>query len=224
MQLKKFWKEIPKVPFSALIFHIVITILWNVGMIPPPTQMVDFLQGLYSQYGFVGLIIATFFEGIAYLGLYFPGASVIALAVFFSDGQFLTLLNISIVVAITLTLASFVNYFFGKHIHFKNKNKIGGEKFSKGLLLSILHPNLLALYFFNEGLERKNFIKIFFVPILMIPYGLLFAYVLYIFSNPIKSGLDNSFFIALLIFGWIVVAFAIEHQRNLRKKLKETFR
>lgn len=210
-----FLKDIPLVPLSALVFHIVVSILWMSGIIPPPTVIVDLLRGIYEQYGNLGLVIASFLEGIVYLGLYFPGSFIIALAVFFSDGKFISLFTISILVAITLTITSSINYFFGRYITFRKEVVTDNKRFSKGLLFSILHPNLLAFYFFNEGVHKNNPAKILFVPLLMIPYGLLFAYTLHIFSGPIKSQLDNPYLIGAIIFVWVIISFFIE-----RKKIK----
>jgi len=221
MFLKKFWKEAPKIPLTALIFHIIITILWMSKIIPPPSSIFVILENLYNNFGYLGLFIATFLEGIVYLGLYFPGSSIVALAVFVSDGKFLTLLSISILVAITLTITSFVNYFLGRHISFKKEaDVLGLKKSSKNLIFSIIHPNILAFYFFNEGYNKKSLMKIILVPFLMIPYGLVFAYMLYFLSAPIKSKLDSPYFIALLILFWIIIAFIMDHKKKVKEEIK----
>lgn len=217
MKLKTFWQELPKIPFTALLFQITVTLLWSWKIIPPPNVVVSFLQGLYDSYGLLGLAIATFLEGIAYLGLYFPGSFIIALAVFFSDGGFLTLFTITLIVTITLTVTSFINYFLGKHFSFKNTAASERKLASKGLLVSMLHPNLLAFYFFNEGVEKGNISKIALVPLVMIPYGLVFSYALYIFSGPARQRLEDPWFISGVIFGWVVVSFIIEHFRRRKK-------
>ena len=176
--IKKY--RIPILPLAALLFYIATIILWKLKVIPDPKEILDFLEILYGKYGYFGLTIATFLEGIAYLGLYFPGSLIIALAVFLSGGSALELLTISVIVAATLTVTAVINYFLGGYISSKNfweKKELmkESETFSKGLFVSMLHPNLLAFFFFNEGLERRNFKKIAYVPIFMIPYGFLFA-------------------------------------------------
>ncbi|MCH7827719.1 MAG: hypothetical protein IIC75_07100, partial [Bacteroidetes bacterium] len=49
--LQKFWREVPKIPFTALVFYVVATILWTSGIIPPPNEIVVFLEGLYNKFG-----------------------------------------------------------------------------------------------------------------------------------------------------------------------------
>lgn len=218
--IKEIKYRIPVIPFSALCFFSLAIILWKLEWIPNPKEIVYLLENLYIRYGYFGLVLATFIESIVYLGFYFPGSVIIALAVFFSDGSFTSLLTISILVAITLTVTSTINYLFGKYISRNDfldldKDKIIKESklFSKGLLLSMLHPNFLAFYFFNAGLKRHNFKKIIFVPIFMIPYGYLFGFLLSRFSKVARQGLESTSFLITAIFIWIVVSFVIENRR-----------
>ena len=222
MGIKKFLKEIPKLPLSALIFFAVVFILWNLRAIPPPIKVVGFLEDLYNSYGLVGLAIATFLEGIVYLGLYFPGSFIVALAVFFSDGSLFSLLTISLVVSVTLTITSFINYFLGRHIVFRHQNNYAirkNKKISKGFFLSMLHPNLIAFYFFNAGIEKQNIWKIALVPVIMIPYGFLFAWMLSTFKLVLRSKLENPWTMLILIFIWLIISFIVEH---LSKKRRES--
>ena len=219
MKLRKIWKNLPILPTTALIFYLFVILLWNINLIPPPTEIVNFLEGLYNEYGLLGLFIAAFLEGIVYLGLYFPGSLVIALAVFFSNGSFVSLLNISIVVTIALTITAFINYFLGKHISFKENNKISEHKESnKGLFASMIHPNILAFYFFNEGIEKRGLWKIVFIPLGMIPYGLFLAYFLYIFSDFARQRFESPLFLFSLIVIWLVIAFILDHKRKIKRE------
>jgi len=222
MDIKRFIKEIPKLPLSALIFYFIAFTLWTVGIIPPPIEIVTLLENLYDQYGLTGLAVATLLEGIVYLGLYFPGSFIIALAIFFSDGSFSSLFLISLVVTISLMVTSFVNYFLGRHVMFRHK---GNEqlikkhgKVSKGFLLSMLHPNLLAFYFFNAGLEKHKPWKILLVPIIMLPYGLFFAWILSTFKTVLRSKLENPYIMLVLILIWITVAFIVGHLSKKRRR------
>ena len=224
MKFRKILKQIPILPTTALIFYLFVVLLWNLGIIPPPTEIVDFLENLYNKYGLFGLAIASFLEGIVYLGLYFPGSFIIALAVFLSDGSFISLLSISLVVAITLTITAFINYFLGRHISFKENHKHNLKKYkksNKGLFASMLHPNILAFYFFNAGIEKKDLWRIIFVPLVMIPYGLAFAYLLYTFSDFAKQRLESPFFLFILIVIWLMIAFIIGHKRKIKKEFTE---
>lgn len=217
MRDKSLLKRLPVLPITALVFYLIVVLLWNLNLIPPPIEIVNLLEELYTDYGLIGLAIATFLEGIVYLGLYFPGSFIIALAVFLSDGSFSSLIRISLVVSITLTLTSFINYILGKYILFRKTSiKTKSKKFSKGMLASMIHPNILAFYFFNAGLKKTGLWKIIFVPLIMIPYGFIFAYVLYTFSKILKPALESPVILLLLILIWLVIAFILEHSKNIR--------
>jgi membrane protein DedA with SNARE-associated domain len=180
------------------------------------------LENLYLKFGYLGLVIATFLESIVYLGLYFPGSFIIALAVFFSNGSFVSLLIISILVAITLTITAVINYFFGRYVSrkdfFEKKEFVKESKsISKGLFVSMLHPDLMAFYFFNAGLERQNMKKLIYVPIFMIPYGYLIGFVLSRFSELLRRGLESPNFLLIIIGIWFVASFVFEIKRRKRK-------
>lgn len=221
MNLRKLYKEIPKSPLAALIFYIVTYILWNINIIPRPVVVLTFLENLYSNVGLIGLFIATFLEGIVYLGLYFPGATIIAISVFLSDGKFITLLIISIVVAITLTITSIINYWLGKHIVSRKLEEDRllkrSRKATKGLFLSMLHPNSLAFYFFHAGLKKQNLGKILYVPIVMVPYGLAFAFMLSYISSYVKKGVESPYVMISFILIWLIIAYIVG--RRKRKKI-----
>ncbi len=202
---KQIFQKIPKLPLSALIFYISIIILWKFGYIPSPSNILLFLENLYQSYGLTGLFISSFLEGIVYLGLYFPGSFIVALAVILSDGTFKSLLSISLVVAIALTITSIINYTLGKKILANKFNKeLLLEKrpiFSKGLLISMLHPNALAFYFFNSGIKKQNFLKVLLVPLIMIPYGLALGYFFYSIKESLKTAIENPYImISIILF------------------------
>jgi hypothetical protein len=212
-------KKVPILPLSVLLFYLLLIVLWNIHLIPAPKQIFEILEKFHQSYGMSGLILATFLEGIAYICLYVPGAFIIALTVFFSDRSFMSLVNISVVVAITLTVAAFVNYQIGKFISTRNfwdkKDMVKeSEMLSRGFITSMLHPNLLAYYFFNSGLERKNFKQIMYIPFFMVPYGLLFAYILSIFSVPIRQGLESPVLLLTAIVVWFLFACWKENKKS----------
>lgn len=221
MRIKRLWKEVPKLPLSALIFYLTLCILWNIDLIPAPTKIVLFLESLYNSYGLLGLFISAFLEGIVYIGLYFPGSFIIALSVILSDGTFFSLLSISLIVALALTITSFINYFLGGHISFENtenKTKLP-RRFSKGLIISMIHPNTLAFYFFDAGLKKRGFWKIIFVPIIMIPYGLALAYLFSTFREATKNGIESPYVMITLILVWFTLAFWFAYKRRQANKI-----
>ena len=216
--IKNIFIKIPKLPLSALMFYLFIILLWKLAYIPSPTEIIYILKGLYDQYGLIGLFISSFLEGIVYIGLYFPGSFVVALAVILSDGTFISLFSISIVVAIALTITSIINYYLGNRV-LKNKInkdllKEGEDNFSKGLLFSMLHPNILAFYFFNSGIKSHNFLKVIFVPIIMIPFGLVLGYVGYLLRDFIEAVIENPYKMIVVIIVWLIIAYIMENRKR----------
>jgi membrane protein YqaA with SNARE-associated domain len=221
--MKKSKYHIPWPPISALIFYLTAVILWSVKIIPPPVEIISFLENLYNNYGLIGLSIATFLEGIVYLGLYFPGSFIILLSVILSDGNFISFLKISIVVSLTLTLTSIINYWLGRHIRIKSfDEELPSSKNTKGLVLSSIHPNLLAFYFFDQGLEKKSFFKILYVPFVMLVIGLLYSYLIYSLRFILRNQIEKPYLMMGLIFIWFIVAFIFENKRRLNRNLKLT--
>jgi hypothetical protein len=223
MNIKKFYKEIPKMPFVALIFYLVTYLLWSTNLIPPPSQALVFLENLYYSYGNFGLFLASFLEGIIYVGLYFPGCSIIALAVFLSNGSFASFLMISVLVAFALTLTSIINYWAGRYVISKgNKHERlleDSKKATKGLIASMAHPNLMSFYFFNAGIEKQRFGKVLYVPLIIIPYGIILSYIMYPFAGPIKDNIDSPYVFLTLIAIWLAFAFIMDHKRKVKQLL-----
>lgn len=208
---KKFYNKIPKLPLSALIFYLVVLILWNFNLIPSPLEIINFLENLYESYGLITLSIASLLEGIVYIGLYFLGSTIIIIAVLFSDGTLITFLNISLIVALSLTIASVINYALGRHIISRplreTKEIKKKRKMSKGLILSCLHPNALAFYFFNLGIKKESPYTIIFVPLIMIPYGFLLAYLFYQLKPLIETSSEKPYILITIILVWMIIEF-----------------
>lgn len=213
--LKEILKKTPMLPLSALIFYISVFILWNIGIIPSPTNILIFLEGLYESYGLFGLSIASFLEGIVYFGLYFPGSFVVALAVILSDGTFVSLIKISLVVALTLTVTSTINYTLGFNIaKRKNLKNLSKKNLSRGVIASIWHPNALAFYFFNSGIKKENFLKILFVPLIMIPYGFILALLIYSLKEPLKKSIESPYIMITAVIIWFFIALILKNKNK----------
>ena len=217
----KLFKLIPKLPFSALVFYLGILLLWKIGLIPSPVGILDILEKGYVNYGLIGLFIASFLEGVVYFGLYFPGSVIIALAMILSDGSFLAFLSISLIVALALTLTSIINYFFGRRIsnlNITSENVIRKNILSKGLIISMLHPNSLAFYFFNSGIRKHNILKVLLVPLIMIPYGLLLGYIVYAFRDIMKRAIESPYIMISIILFWMLISLIVQffNSRNPR--------
>ncbi len=210
--------KIPLIPLSAVCFYLITIVLWNLDIIPSPKELLGILEVLFENYGYLGLVIATLLEGISYICLYFPGAFIIALTVFFSDSSFTSLLTISAIVSVVLTFDALINYLLGPYLagkrsSVKNIREKRPANSPKGFVASMLHPNFLAFYFLNAGLKEDSPKQILYVPLFMFPYGMVVAYTLSIFSGPIRQGFESPTFILGILVSWFLVALLTENKK-----------
>lgn len=202
---KDLFSKIPILPLTALIIYLLFLILGNIGLIPSTQEIITYLESLYTSYGLVGLSIATFFEGIVYIGLYFPGSTIIILAILFSENNLKSIFLITLTVAIVWTITSILNYLLGILMSKKKIPEIEKKNISKGFLFSFLHQNALAFYFFNEGIRRKNPWKLLITFPIMFIWGFFLVSLLSLFKNYVKEVVENPLSMILLLIVWFIV-------------------
>lgn len=205
---------IPKLPISAFIFYIFIVILWRSGVIPSPTEVFGWLEGLFSVFGLKILFLAAFLEGLVFVGLYFPGSTIILLSVVLSDGKPLTLVSVSLVVTFALMITSGINYLFGRVLTSSRSSSPDPDKprINRGLLLSALHPDALAFYFFHAGSERRQPKELLSVPFIVFPYGLILAGIFYFLKTPLRSAVETPNVVFGVLIVWFVIAFYLANR------------
>ncbi|MBS3086654.1 hypothetical protein J4422_03035 [Candidatus Pacearchaeota archaeon] len=211
--------KIPLLPLSAIVFYFLAVIFVQIGIFPQPDEAIKILENLYTSYGLIGLFVAAFFEGLVYVGLYFAGSFIILFVVLFSDGKLISFLSISVVVALALSLVSLVNYVLGRYIISKNlreKKELEKErKISSGLVLSALHPNSLAFYFFNLGLKKESPWKVIFIPLILIPYGFLLAYLFYQLKPILTKGAETPYILVTVLVIWFIIALILKNKNEI---------
>jgi len=224
MKFKEAWKTLPFFPLSALVFYTTVVLLIYLNIIPSPQELIPFLETLYDKFGLIGIFITLLIEGTAYVGLYFPGTSIFALSVIFASGSFVSLVKIILVATVALTICSMWNYWGGRFFRLRKNNVETQKSAEKSLFLSFFHPDLLAFYFFHRGLTKKNFWKIFYLPLLLIPYGFVLVFTLAHFSSIIKDHfIGNPVVIILAIFAWFFVSFIYKNKQDFTNGLRKIF-
>jgi len=211
-----------RLPISVLGFYLFLLSLIFFGIIPTIPEIVVILKNIYYSFGLFGLFIASFLEGLAYVGLYFPGSLIIAIAAMFCDGTFFSLSMISLVVALALTVSNLINYYFGKYSFLnkflkpKEEKEIVKTVKKKGFWLSFIHPNSLGFYFYTIGAKKKSLKSLFIVPIVMFFYGLALAYLFYFLRNSIREMVENPYVMVSVLSVWFCVALIVNYL-NSRK-------
>ena len=84
----------------------------------------------------------------------------------------------------------------------------------------MLHPSTLSFYFFHAGIGRQSPWKILFVPLVMVPYGLTLALILYSFRSSLQKAVESPFIMITAIFIWLVLAIFIQQRKNKTEELK----
>ncbi len=218
--------KIPWFPLSVIIFTIVLMVLWGLEVIPRPEEMISFIELLVERIGIIGIGIATFIEGLAYIGHQFPGMTLILISIIVSSNNLSLVASLVATITIALTLSSVANYYMGAIFSKKPKKKIKAKikRPNKTFLVSLLHPAFLSLYFFHRGLNKKGLKEIIYVPILIFPYGLIFAYLLSFVSGFIREKVltEEYFFLTIFII-WFLIEFYMKNKefaKSLFKKKK----
>jgi len=222
----KLSKYVPLYPLSVFIFYLALIFLWGNNFIMSPEKIMEIIEVFHSKYGLIGIFISTLLEGIAYLGLYFPGGSIVTLFFIFSDGKLSTLIIMILILTLALTLSAIVNYCLGRFFYKKgNIKRNQSKKLDKSLFFTALHPDILAFYFFYRGLSKKSFYKVFQLPLILIPYGFIFAFLVSIFSSFLKEKVIGNPLVTFTAIGiWFVIAFTLKHKEDFLKGIHRIYK
>lgn len=215
-----------RLPLSALAFYLFILLLMYVGFIPSLVEILSFLRGVYDNYGIMGLFIGSFLEGIVYLGLYFPGSLIIIVAAAFSNGTFLDFVLISGTVTLAISLASVINYYFGKYSilnRFLKPSKVNRKTRSflnHNFFATFLHPNLLGFYVYTLGAKRDSPLILLLIPPIMFVWGIFLAWTFYTLREYIVNLAENPFAMITLLSLWFLIAFVLNRIGKMRRDNK----
>lgn len=193
-------------PLSAIGFYIFIFILVSLNIIPHPEVLTQDLEKYYLDFSFLFVFIVILIESIVYLGFYFPGQLLAVLIVTSSDSSFTNIILLTLVSIVAVTFSAFINYYLG-YYGIGKLSKEKKPKFSyKGLLLSMIHINFLALYVYNKGVEKQSKKIILLVGFLNLPYYFLIMSTVLFFKSEIKLVAENSYFLISLLVVWALYA------------------
>jgi len=212
-KIRGYLHYIPFLPLSAVLFIITVIILNYFKLVPSPKEILLLLELVYKKFGLLGVFIASFLEGLVYLGLYFPGSMIIVLSLLVSGGGLLELFKIAAVVGLAFTFTSTINYIFGRALV---KKKSPEKTNPKLLFLSMLHPHFISFYFFNEGLQKTKPFKIIIVPLFITFYIFLLATFLYPLGRLATNAIGDPFALIGLMMIWFTFALILK----IRKEIK----
>lgn len=204
----------------VLVFYLTVFSLWSFNIIPAPSEILIFIEILFNYFGLLGVFIAVLIESIVFLGLYFPGSFILIIAIFFSSGTFVELFMISFITSVALTIGSVINFYLGKY-RIINAQIPKIKTSELWFLLTFLHPNSMAFYFYSQGLKNKNFNHIYLVFFFILPYGILLGFLIFLTKNGFKSALENPYLMIIVIFIWIFISYLLTgfNKKKLSKKV-----
>ena len=199
--MKRYLAALPLFPLSVIIFFSLLVFLEHLGVVPSYNAIMAYFSTLYTQYGYWALGMATFLETLAYFGLYFPGAAVILLSVILSLGSVSEFLVISIIVAGASSAGALVSYLSGRRLSVLSANEHPREVSPSWFLINHWNLNAVGLWFFKQGYDgRALFPWILYSPLIIIPYGMLWCYILFLFSRQFVTESWTAVFFILLVW------------------------
>ena len=196
-----------RLSIAALLFYLAVFILWTLNIIPAPSEIFLFLESLYNSIGLAGVFISVLIESILFLGLYFPGSFILVIALLLSSGTLGEFILLSSTTALALTIGSIINYNLGKYRLLDVSAPTMPSRFF--FLVTFLHPNFMAFYFYSQGLQGQNFSKIMYVPLFIVPYGTFLSFMIYSVIEQFQSVVENSYFVITLLFLWVISSYIL---------------
>lgn len=103
------------IPYLLAFAYLAFALIYQLLPLPSPEALLPILREYYQQYGALALFVAAFVEAIFFLGLYFPGSTVILVAVYLAPKTAPSLAAVAITVFLGFLFACCVNYWMGRY-------------------------------------------------------------------------------------------------------------
>lgn len=201
------------VPLSGLVVYSTILILEKLQIIPEPAVAFQGLSGLYGEWSFLLLFLVILIESIVYAGFYFPGQLFAVLIVLLNDFSWFNLIMLTLVSIVAVTISAWINYQLG------SLRKTEKKEFRiKGLLVAMLHINLLALYMFQLGASRSHKKVILYAGLLNIPYYLLLIAGTFLIRDQITIITDDTYFLFSMLCAWTTFSVILDIRERKKKR------
>ncbi|MFP4402179.1 MAG: hypothetical protein ACLFPL_03010 [Candidatus Nanoarchaeia archaeon] len=207
------------VPLSALIIYSFIELAIYLNYLPEFSYI---LNSVSFQESLLFMFIIIFLESIIYIGFYLPGQLIAVILVTQNSQGMSGIFLLTIMSFLAVTLSALINYYVGRVISFKKNSHsyLTTEKIEiKRLLLSMIHINTLALFMFEQGLERKSIKIVFFSGLLNIPYYFILILLTYYFKDEILLVAENSYGLFLLLLLWLGYGVYEEYREKSKHNL-----
>lgn len=189
------------VPLSALIVYILFEMLVYLEILPNLSSM---FTSTNFENSLIFMFIIILLESIIYIGFYLPGQLIAVILVTQNSQGIQGILLLTFVSFFAVTLSSLINYYLGSIIS-KRENKSKNSSLDiKTLLLSMIHINTLAMFMFEQGIERKNITIAFLSGFLNIPYYLILISLTYFFKDEILLVAQNPYILYVLLILWLI--------------------
>lgn len=207
-----------KLPGIFILLFLVLSLLISLDIIPHPSMLIEFLQVNFDQtYSIPILFTLILLESIIGLGFYFPGQILAVLTIIFSGGSLVDFIILTIICIIAVTLGAAINYYLGYYSSKEEKNNSKKINY-KTLILSMIHINLLAIYLYQQGVNRTDKKIIYITGLLNLPYYLLLIVGAYVLQDQILSSTENPYYLLSLLLIWLAVSVFLDIRDYVRTK------
>ncbi len=166
------------IPLIILGVYLILLLVWNIFHLPLEKELIEILKDAFQTYGLWIVLVGAFFEGILFIGFYFPGATIVFLATVLVGTDVLKITEIIAIVSAAFLVSYSLNYLMGKYGWYKLLIKMGfkdsldkaQEKLQKNslgvVMLSYWNPNFASIIATAAGVLQIPFWKFF-------PYNLM---------------------------------------------------
>lgn len=204
-------------PISALIALSLIAVLVNFNVIPPGSEMLQWMQSSFTDGVFWLVFLIILLESIIYVGFYFPGQFFAVLIVVGANPNAKDIGMLTVAMVAAATIGSVINFMLGRYSK-GDKSAIvkdNGEpiKLSR-LLLAMIHINSLAFFMFAQGARKKSIKIVAFAGLFNLPYYLVLIAGTAVLSEQIMAMAENTYMLFTVISVWLIVALYLDIKKH----------
>jgi membrane-associated protein len=213
-------KYLSLLPCSALLLFVVFSVLINQGLLPAGGELLGLMQGQFSDYSHLFILLIILLESIIYVGFYFPGQLFAVLLVVAANPSPTDIVKLTLVMVVAATLGSAINFYLGR----KSRAKLGPGRAEihtvslRQLLLAMIHINSLAFFMFAQGAGGKSARIIAFAGLLNLPYYLLLISATSVLSEEVLAMTENNLLVLSVLILWLGISLSVDIKRYIHNR------
>lgn len=214
---------------ASFLFALLYLYLRVNNIIPGPDKAVDWLENLYSQYGYWVVFFAAILEGLVIANFYIPGSTAILLGVIFAKSSGLSVPFTVALVMLGFFISLTADYFIGRDgiqkllAKFGYTNEIAdqsrtmAERSMWSLFASYIHPNMATLIATGAGIINMPLKRFFTLTVIgLLFWDTIWGVTAYYLGDVALSIIEGPY-AALAASAWVAIAILVPYYQATRK-------